>query len=220
MMYKLFLILIFGVSSTYTKAQVDKPYQKDEDDKIIVNINYDTWQSVPKGIELRPISLGFDFANYYDLKIGKTNFSLGVGWGISSHNVHHNGYFVDSTNNHNRYTYLLPRNKSFEKNKFVVNYLDFPLELRFKTKTRRTFRLMIGAKAGWHIGDHTKTIDKEGKRKFYGIDGIRRYHYGVTGRIGWGDINFTAFYGLTSIFEDNAGPTLNPLSIGFSIIPF
>jgi len=219
-MRSLVLILILSAFNTLVNAQVDEPYQKDEDDKIIININQDTWQSTPAGIKLRPVSIGFDFANYYDLKFGKSNFSLGIGWGISSHNVHHNGQFVDSLKNNNRYTYLLPRNKPSEKNKLVVNYIDFPLELRFKTKTKRTFRLMIGAKAGWHISNHTKTIDEDGKRKLYGIEGIRRYHYGITGRIGYGDINFTVFYGMTSIFEDNAGPTLNPLSIGFSIIPF
>lgn len=219
-MIKYSLVAILLLFSGQSFAQIEAPYQKEEDDNIVVNINYNTWLDVPEGIKLLPASVGFDFANYYDLKFGKSNVSLGLGWGISSVNVHHNGYFVDSTNGNNRYTYLLPLNSAYSKNKYVVNYLDFPLELRFKTKTTRTFRLMIGGKVGWLLSDHTKTIDPDGKRKLYGIANTQKYHYGVTARIGWGDINFSMYYGLSSVFEDNKGPDLKPLSIGFSIIPF
>ncbi|MFT6845135.1 MAG: hypothetical protein ACJAUV_001326 [Flavobacteriales bacterium] len=219
-MIRKILCTLFYLNVFSLIAQVEAPYQKVEHDKIVISINQDSWQSVPTGIELRPISIGVDFANFYDIPFWKSNFSLGLGWGISSHNVHHNGVFVDSSLNENRHTYLLPKKISYEKNKHVANYLDFPIELRFKTKTTRTFRLMIGGKVGWLLGDYSKIIDDQGKRKYYGIKNIRRYHYGITGRIGWGDINFTMFYGLSSLFEDNSGPDLRQLSIGFSIIPF
>lgn len=218
MIKQLFLTSIALFLLKLSIAQVEKPYQKDEDDNLVININYDTWLTVPEKISLRPISLGFSFGNFYDLKFGKSNFSLGLGYGFHSHNVHQDGKFIDSSEVNQ--TFLVPRKQDFKKNKYVVNYLDIPIELRFKTKTRRTFRIAIGVKAGWLLSDHTKTIDEDGKRKFYNLNRTKNYQYGLTGRIGYGDFNFFMYYGLTSIFEDGKGPELIPFSLGFSIVPF
>jgi len=197
-------------------------YEIRKSDRLFIEPVLNNWVDVPKDIEVRTYSLGFDASYLWDIRFGTSNFSFAPGIGFSSHNVHHNGSFeeIDSTNG--GYTDLkpFPSGYSYKKNKLSMNYLEVPLELRFRTNGYSPFRLTAGVKVGVLLDAHTKTKDDDGTHKFKPLPNTLPYRYGVFGRIGYSWFSIVAFYSLTNVFEDGEGVELVPVSLGISITPF
>jgi len=152
---------------------------------------------------------------------------------LSSHNVHHNGYFSDSSvaGSANTYTNFYPNDPSagkFRKNKISTNYFEIPFELRFRTKRKKNsagnvvgpLRLYPGFKVGYLVNIHTSVKNQNGKFKEYNFPNAERFRYGATLRIGYGKIAFFGFYSLTNLFKADQGVGLQPFSVGVSFMTF
>lgn len=186
------------------------------DEKLIIDINLDNWLNIPDSIKTKTFrSRGMNLYFMKDMPFGASPFSFGIGLGISSHNVHSNAAVTYSGDT----TFLSPVSSSisYDLNKLSINYLDIPLELRFRTKGNTKFKWALGFKAGYLINSHTKYRDKEGKIKVYDIDNLMKYRYGVSTRIGIGQINLTGFYSLSPLFTGGMGPDVIPYSFGISL---
>ena len=110
-----------------------------------------------------------------------------------------------------------------KKSKLNVLYLTAPLMLEIKTPLRMgSSRLYLagGVIGGLNIGSHTKIKYKNDKEKERGNFNLNPFKYELTGRIGFGDFCIFANYGMTSLFKDNKGPELYPLTIGFAFPNF
>jgi len=220
-------ILIIGCALSVVAQQKDKQEPKDtyvirKSDRLFVELMLNNWLEVPDGIEVRTYSLGFDASFLWDIRFGTSNFSFAPGIGFSSHNVHHNGQFSKIDSAGARFTDLqpFPSSYSYKKNKLSMNYIELPLELRFRTNGYTPFRLTAGIKIGVLVDAHTKTKDDDGTHKFKPLPNTLPYRYGVFGRIGYSWFSIVAFYSLTNVFEDGNGVELTPVSVGISITPF
>ncbi len=200
-------------------------------DRTMWGIYTDLWQDAPDSIDIKPVNQGFSFHCMYDYVI-KGKFSVAIGLGIASHNLYSGSwlkYERDSLNNlTGRYAfYKIPDSINFKNNKFNINYLEIPVELRFRGNGSDGFKLALGFKAGLTMSNHTKYkgdnyVYKDGtsiKEKYYNNKHVLDYRYGVTARIGYKWINLNVFYSLTNLFEDNKGPKMYPVSIGLMITP-
>ncbi len=217
--FLLFALLILFLPAIAQKDEiiaVPKPVY----DRFIFDLTIDNWADVPSGINTRIWSPGFSAAFFNDLKFGKSIFGFAFGLGISSHNVRHNGMFIETTRTDttSAFTYLIPRTSPSKKNKLSTNYIEVPLELRIRTNGKKPFRFYPGVKIGYLFNIHAKVIDDTGKWKFYTFPNANPLRYGATARIGYGKINFVGFYGLNSVFRDNKGVQLIPWSAGISLI--
>ena len=200
-------------------------------DRIAVDFTLDSWMGLPADVETNVASLGLNACWYKDIPLGKkSRVAIAFGLGVGSHNVHHNGEFVHETSG-NSYTDLHPLSTTTEwkKNKFVANYIDVPIELRFRnmnikprSEDRRTksFRFYPGFKVGALLNNHVKWKDDEIKYKVYNIKNVLRYRYGVTLRIAFNKFAVFGFYSLSPLFESGKGVELYPISIGVSWIRF
>lgn len=188
-------------------------------DRFILDFNNDMWLEYPDSIEPRGYSLGIGSYIMYDYLLGKSPFSFAWGYGFSSHNIHHNGAFVEDSLDGKPYTRLvpLPDDYKYKKNKLAATYIEVPVELRFRTRGSSPFKLYVGGRIGYLVNLHTKTLDDDGKRKFYGLEGQNRLRYGLTGRIGIGQINVNCFYGLSTLLIEGEGDRIVPWSLGLSI---
>lgn len=220
MKFFIFFPLIIISSFSFSQDDEIKRLPKTVSDQFIVDITIDNWLNVPKGIQTRLWSTGVSVAIYNDIKFGSSPFGFAFGIGISSHNVHHNGMFIEtpSTDTTSAFTSFIPRTTSFKKNKLSTNYIEIPFEFRIRTIGERPFRFYPGFKIGYMFNIHTKVIDDSGKSKFYTFPNADPLRYGATVRIGYSKINFIGFYGLNSIFKSGKGPELIPWSAGISLI--
>lgn len=208
------LFLPFALLSQDKDTRIwDSPYGQD---RFVVTFNIDQWMDVPDSIQIRPFSLGFNSYIMFDYTFGESSFSWALGYGLSSHNVHHNGFFKENEEEGNRQLSAFPEDYSFKKNKHSANYLEIPVELRFRTKGIKKFKLYAGGKIGYLVNFHSKIIDDQGKRKEYTLDYVNRLRYGVTGSIGYNSFAISAFYSLTPLLKDQDNGSLIPFSLGIT----
>jgi len=240
-MYKtrLFYFIIFTLFTMQIVAQqsilnnfkltADDPTRAERFDRIAIDIKLDQWLTPPKGIATRAYSIGVSAFLYKDMPLTKkSNIAFAFGIGLSSDNIHHNGVFTASTSSGHSYTSLTPYNNfKWNINKLTLNYIEVPLEFRFRTmnksieeRRKYNFRFYPGFKIGYLMGSHTKLVTDNVKIKVYRVPNTLPYRYGPTLRIGFNKISFVAFYSLTSIFEDKKGVELNTFSIGVSWLRF
>jgi len=212
-----------------TSNQVDFEDDDPSRDRIIMNVHWDGWLGAPDSLNVKGLSSGMGFHFFYDIPLGSDNVSFAIGAGFNWSNYYNNSYFGYDTAQ-NTIPYQYDDTIQVSRNKLVINYVEVPLEFRFRTdeKNGNRFKAAIGFKAGYVISNHTKYVGDdyisgsgdEIKYKQYRIKNMTNLQYGPTLRLGYSKINIEAYYGLAPIFIDGEGPSGNPLTIGISFNPF
>jgi len=199
-----------------------KKYSAMPNDRVIFEVNHTGLLNLPSNIKMRWKSLGINVALMFDKPLGRSNFSLGYGIGIYSHNFHSNAEFIyrrDSISK-NTVTDWVPKLNNYTLNRFTQRILEIPLELRFRTKTIQKFKVMMGGKFGYVVSDFRKVFDDKGKIKMYDTKNLNYLRYGVVFRVGIDQVCLTASYYFSEVFLKDKGVNgLLPYSFGIAIIP-
>ncbi len=238
-MRKFFLIVLFVSIQVFFYAQNSKKknkaitantdefnltnYKGEPGDRLIIEINHTSWMGKPAEIKTNWRSVGFNFAFMFDKPIGRSSFSFGYGLGIYGHNYHSNANFlyVNDSISHSQITKLKPLKSDYKTNSYSEKILEIPLELRYRSKTDRKFKVALGIKGGYVINDFRKLENNDEKIKVYNTKNINRLRYGVNFRIGVEQFCFTACYYISEVFTKDKGVNgVNMFSIGFALIPY
>ena len=186
------------------------------------------------GINVKPIrSGGVTTALFWDKPMGRSPISVALGFGFSSFNIHsRSSLTVDAVSGGSIFK-KLPDSIDISRNKISLNYLEIPLEIRFRTRPNtknQSFKLALGFKAGYLIQSHTKykgddlntkMVDKI-KVKYFDLPNLSSWRYGITARIGYGMFNLYGFYSLQGLFTKTAPgqPNSQGLTIGIALTPY
>ena len=233
--------LIIGLFLITNSLQAFEPSRMHPTDRFIVTVFSDLWQEVPDNISLRTIQRGVSINAMQDMPLGRSNFSVAAGLGFSSHNLYSDHryqfdpFFPGGWEEKYDFT---PIQDDYDKNKLSLNYLEVPVEFRYRTRDlNRTFRIYAGIKAGYLISGHTKfegeesfllpgadqipiELIREVKIKEHSLDNIEKYRIGLTAMVGYGSVNLHFYYPLTRVFYDNSAEDMYPVSLGLSLILF
>lgn len=197
------------------KAFLDPPVSQD---RFIFEMHHDFFESVPDEMELRLWSPGMNAYIMYDYPLAKSAISVAWGYGFSSFNIHSNGSFERDTTNAGYVNFeAFASNYAYEKNKVSSNFLEIPIEMRLRTRTETPFKISIGGKIGYMVNIHTKTVDENGKRKFYQVPEAAKWRYGLTTKLGFGRWSAFAFYSLSTYLHKDKGVALRPITVGLSL---
>ncbi len=226
--FALFSVLAFSQTPDKDKPKPDeefsiKKYKGEPGDRLIIEINRTVWLGAPADIKTNWRSLGLNFAFMFDKPIGHSSFSFGYGIGIFSHNFHSNADFIYKLDSNSKSvtTILQPKTTAYKTNSYNEKILEIPLELRFRSKTDRKFKMEFGVKGGYVINDFRKMVDADGKIRVYNTKNINHIRYGVNFRIGLEQICLTACYYVSEVFQKDRGVNgLNMFSFGIAIIPY
>jgi hypothetical protein len=217
------ILLVLSLGPLRAQENVDTNYYDPPDkmDRFIFDLGHARWLDAPKGIDVEPWSYSIAVHYMKDIPFGESGFATAIGLGFSSHNVFHNGFFHEPVDD-DEPTDLVPYGNGNEpdKNKLSSNYLDVPVELRFRTSGSTAFKISLGARIGYLVNLHQKIIDENGKRKFYDIEGVDPLRYGTYARIGVGRWNVFAYYAIPSVFKEGEGPEMHQVSAGLSFTLF
>lgn len=225
----LFTVLILAFTLTSAMGQETDGAKKKlkGKDRLLIGITTDMWLNSPSGVETKVFSPGFNVAMVYDYPLGTSSFSLAGGLGFSSYNIHSNSQPKTQRDGNGdpsgTYLDIIPDSVDYKKNKLSVNYIEIPVEVRFRSrgdKSYRRFGVAAGFKAGLLVQSHTKYKDDGLKIKLYDVNFLNKLRYGPTFRVSYGKISLFGFYSLTSLFEDGKGPDLTPFSAGILIVPY
>lgn len=115
-------------------------------------------------------------------------------------------------------------NVDFSKNSLKTAYLTAPLMLQFNTnkKVKKSFHFAVGVLGGYNFSTHLKQVYENGgekyKSKVYDGFNVNPFKASATVRIGYGNFNIFANYGLTPLFDKRAAPDLSPFAVGITLV--
>ncbi len=196
-------------------------------DRIAIDINWTSWIQETKSVS-NPNGYELNFQLFKDIPLhDKSNFAIAIGLGIRTNHVYHDGQFTKTilTTDNSEFTVLnrLPPNYDYSTNKLVCNFIDLPIEFRFRTITKTDgseskykFRLYPGFRIGYCYSNYTKRKDQSVKYKLYNIPNLQRIQYGTTVRVAFEKIAFNAYYNLSGLLKRNKGVNIAAISAGIT----
>jgi hypothetical protein len=171
--------------------------------------------------EEKSIAVNFNLVDY-QLKLYRRNIMLVTGLGFSYNNYRFksDSYLAPNVNQLSAITDSL----NLKKNKLVVSYVNVPLLIEFNTSSspKKTVHLATGVIAGVKIDSHVKVIreigNNETKSKIYDDFNLNPFRLDATVRLGFRNMTIFGSYGLVSLFKENKGPEISPLTVGLRLI--
>jgi hypothetical protein len=221
--YLLFIILTLTIlnaakaqdASTET-TKIKKPKSKQE--RFIMDIGLDSWMKMPSNISTQwAKSRRFEFYFMKDKAFAHGHLGIAYGLGMSFTNVNSNATYSGSTDSLVPYQGISP-----SQNKLSTNYLEIPLELRFRTSPLHNgnrLKLAVGAKAGWLMQEHLKFEDGSVKEKFFNDSNVNPFRFAYTGRIGYGKFSLMGYYGINALYKNGNGNKIIPFGVGIAFTP-
>lgn len=194
-------------------------------DRLIVNLTYNDWHGDQDAFKSPWNSIGVDVAFMFDIPFTKANtVGMGVGLGYSHYSNRSKLEFSRDISNNSTHISEFDSNNLPKKNLFAANYIEIPLEFRFRSKGYQHFKFMIGAKIGYRINDYAKEVyrieGKNYKTKHYNFPDSNPLRYGVTARIGIRNWAIFGAYYFSPLFKSSDSVELYPFSLGVSVSLF
>ena len=243
-MKKVLFTLIALVISANTFAQL---ISNKTDKRITFGVDLFTdFQLAPSdNWDPRGFNQGAGFFLTYNFPLGESsNHTVSIGAGMSSHNYFSYTRILNPYTNDN----LEYRNyrdvEGFKRYKVNPNYVEVPLELRFRFKEQ--IKIGVGFKVGVMVSTRTRyvgpddiatltygeddattttTLTNESgatiNEKYLYINNMERMAYSATLRIGWKWVTAYASYQFNPVFAvGHEAPVFHPLTVGISLSPF
>lgn len=201
-------------------AETGDPFYRE--DQIYASISYNLMQGKPDGYKQNSVSTGLTLGVLRDFPVNASRtHAIAVGLGYSYNNIKHN-LLVTETPVGN--TYDIEREETFDRNKLVLQYVELPLEFRWRNSTasdHKFWRVYLGVKASYLFYDKARFEDYEniGRQKVKGDDNLNKLLFSTYLSAGWNTWNLYACYGITPIYKDAVTDTgeklkLNSLNLG------
>lgn len=224
-MKKVLVTLIAMILSATSFAQL---IANKTDNRVTVGVDlfHDFQLNTSDNWDARGFNQGASWYITYNFPLGESSkHTVSIGAGMSHHNYFSynrilNPYSTDTLIISDSYR----DNENFKRAKVNVNYVDIPLELRFRIKDQ--VKIGVGFKLGIRVMGKSKFVgpDDDGyiiHQKDMYIKNLERYTYSATLRIGWKWVSAFACYQFNPVFEvGHDAPVIHPLSVGLTFAPF
>ena len=189
------------------------------EDQFYLGISYNTIQNKPVGLTQGRFTPSFSFGILRDMPFNeKRTWAIAAGIGYAINNYNHN-IQVFENNNTNNYQII---NVDFEKNKLVTNYVEIPLELRWRNSTQEShkfWRVYAGFKASYLVYSYSKYIDGTKTNIIDNNPDLNKLQLGSYLSFGYNTINFNVYYGLSPIYKsavlNNENINMKTVNFGF-----
>lgn len=189
-----------------------------------IDIFNDFQLNTPDNWDARMVNQGFSCALTYNFPLGESKkHTVSIGLGYTGHN-----YFSYSRIM-NPYADMLQIEQyrdvdGFKRFKVNCNYIDIPVELRFRIKD--AWKIGVGFKVGYMVMAKTKFVgnNEDGVRiheKECYIPNVERVAYSATLRVGYKWVSIFGAIQLNPVFEvGHDAPNILPVSVGVTFAPF
>ena len=153
----------------------------------------------------------------YDFRILNSSFSFvpGIGLSLERFKFGYESTLGYDPNDPESIVMLTPNDTGLpgvKKSQLITNYIDVPLEIRYSTKPddpARSFKISVGGRIGYMYDSFTKIKYKDDselkKLKNKEDFNLTKIRYGLTARIGVGNLSLFGYYNLTPLFEEGKG---------------
>jgi hypothetical protein len=211
--------------STKVAPSNSKMGKKPHLDMLLVDLNWERLIGMNNSVNQKWFGRGIAVNLMYDYPLrrdGKVSFD--IGGGFTSHNYYTDA-LVQKSGGTQKVKFTKQPSSVKDGGKISLNYVDVPLELRFRTaedNREHRWKLGVGAKVGYLLNIHEKTINGNGRKsKLYYYPHAAKFRYGPTLRVGYGAVLLTGFYSFSTFFQEGKSVNaINAFSLGLTISPF
>ena len=210
----------------YTGLRPGKKEKSRKYDRLIFDVTYNDWLGDRDPFENPPLSLGLNTNLMFDFPLTKGN-TVAIGWGVS-HQLftirHSESFIIDEINQVTILAPLFYPDFSPKKRSLIGNSIGVPLEIRFRKKSWKHFKVHLGGRVGYQFQLKQKTVGEyDGHKEVYkrhGFPDQSELIYSTHIRLGLRNWALYASYNLNPIFLNKQSTQLNLIQFGLSISLF
>lgn len=201
------LFLLFFIGSHAQLDELDDNYREDQ---IYFGVFYNSLINGPSDFNQNKFSSSISLGFIRDFPLNKErNFGLGLGLGLSTSSYHNN---LNISVDNNNLEYLTTQDSdAFNKNKWALNEIEFPFEVRWRTSTSENYkfwRIYFGIKTSYIFS--SKSVYESNANEVSGLirnEKIRdlpfnKFQTGFTLNAGNNTWNLGLYLGLQPLFKD------------------
>lgn len=194
-------------------------------DRLIFDVAYNSWNGDQVAFSNRWNSLGITTNLLFDIPLDANNqFSIGTGIAHTWSHIVYNPKMKFYTYSNQTFFGNVSSTDYFNEQSFNGHSLSVPLELRFRTKGWKHFKVHIGGKIGYQLNVYTTSVRNDENGQYiennYNFGDINRFIYSVHTRIGIRNWSLFANYQLNPIFSHSSSVKLNLFQLGLSLSLF
>lgn len=206
--FTIFIFLLFCILGYSQNIEALKIYEGVDDryreDQIYLSATFNVLNHLPEGVSQSGFSGGIHAGFIRDFPLNKQrNLAMGLGLGYSLNVYNHN--LVASITNTKAISYQVLPDSDIKTNRFNVQLLEVPLQIRWRTSTAETYkfwRIYTGIRGGYVTRFKADFESKSGQRyKITNPKGLNNFRLGATLSIGWNTWNFHVYYSITDFFK-------------------
>ena len=195
----LIYILLFSILSY---SQIDEVDDKYREDQIYFGVFYNSLINSPTDFNQNKFSSSINLGFIRDIPLNKSrNFGIGLGLGYSNSSFNNNLKF--SKINNELDVKIVSDLDSFTKNKWVLNELEFPFEIRWRTSTPENYkfwRIYFGLKTSYIISSKVKYESSSNNQTIRNLP-FNNFQSGFTLNAGNNTWNLGVYLGLQPLFD-------------------
>lgn len=189
-----------------TVEVVDSLYREDQ---LYIGITFNLLSNGPSDFSQNGLSVGLQAGFVRDFPINKKrNKAIGIGLGLAIDTYNHNLLISEDPSNTTSLYSILGEDIIDEENRFTYYTAEIPIEYRWRTSTPTKYafwRIHAGVRLGYIYRFKSTFIPNEGPSiTRSNIPEINKFQYGPSFSFGYGAFNFQAYYGLNTLFSENA----------------
>ncbi len=184
---------------------IDSLYREDQ---VYVGITFNLLANRPDAIEQNGLSWGVQTGFIRDFPINKKrNKAIGVGLGLTFDRFSQNLFIGEQADGETTIYETIAGDLQFDRNRFTYYSVELPIEYRWRTSTPTSYnfwRIYAGVRFGY-IYYFRSIFEQPGNTvRQTDIPELNRFQYGITLSAGYDAFNIQAYYGLNTLFNDDA----------------
>ena len=196
----LIYVLLFSILCYSQINEVDDKYREDQ---IYFGVFYNSLINSPTDFNQNKFSSSINLGFIRDIPLNKSrNFGLGLGLGYSNSSFHNNLKFSNANNQLD--AKIVSNLDSFTKNKWVLNELELPFEIRWRTSTPENYkfwRIYFGLKTSYIISSKVKYESPSNNQTIRDLP-FNNFQSGFTLNAGNNTWNLGVYLGLKPLFDE------------------
>ncbi len=217
--YFFLFLAILGSGITYAQENlqdvqvIDSLYREDQ---LYVGLTFNLLGNKPDGVNQNGFSGSLQGGFIRDMPINnKRTKAIGIGLGLAVDTFNHNLFIGEELDNVTTIYEVIPSSINEDKNRFTYYTLEMPIEYRWRTSTPTKYsfwRIHGGVRLGYIYRFKSTFEQTDNIVVQTDIPELNKLQYGLTLSFGYGAFNFQGYYGLNTLFNEDAlveGESLN-----------
>lgn len=208
---------VFSQDEIEEYTVVDSLYREDQ---VYVGVTFNLLSNKPDGISQNGLSGSMQLGFIRDMPINiRRNKAIGVGLGVSLNTFNQDLFIGEEEDGSTTIFSTIPQDINPDKNRFTFYSLDIPIQYRWRTSTPTKYsfwRVHSGVEFSYIFRFKATFIGEGNQINQTEVPELNKLQYGLTFAFGYGALNFQAYYGLNTLFDDDA--MINGQNVNLQVI--